>query len=95
MTETETRNVYAVVRGQAVVLMSVTESWSAGSDGRRIEDITAHGYSHSVTTVVNQYNVDGQLIGARLDGDAVDAGDVSVCGRLAERCWAGKKWWWC
>ncbi|MBK8576603.1 MAG: hypothetical protein IPN90_13320 [Elusimicrobia bacterium] len=65
LTETMTTNVYAVVRGQAVVLMSVTESWSVGSDGRRIVDSTAHGYSHSVTTVVNQYNVDGQLIGAR------------------------------
>ena len=64
LTETETRNVYAVVRGQAVVLMSVTESWSAGSDGQRIVNEEAHGYSYSKTTVVNQYNVDGQMIGA-------------------------------
>ncbi|MBK8574923.1 MAG: hypothetical protein IPN90_04305 [Elusimicrobia bacterium] len=64
LTETETRNVYAVVRGQAVVLMSVTESWSAGSDGQRIVDSSVHGYSYSKTRVVNQYNEKGQLIGA-------------------------------
>ena len=38
-TETLTKNVYEVVRGQAVSMSGGTQSWTAGSDGKRIGDV--------------------------------------------------------
>ncbi|MBK8576613.1 MAG: hypothetical protein IPN90_13370 [Elusimicrobia bacterium] len=58
-TESITKNVYGVVKGQAVVMKGVTQSWTAGSDGKRISDVGSHGYNRTVTTVYNKYNETG------------------------------------
>ncbi|MBK8576608.1 MAG: hypothetical protein IPN90_13345 [Elusimicrobia bacterium] len=80
MTETETKNEYAVILGQGVVTKSETESWAV-KGGVRITDEGARGYSHSETTVLNEYNGRGQLIG----GTGVTAGRTNGGGvRTAE-----------
>ncbi|MBK8576609.1 MAG: hypothetical protein IPN90_13350 [Elusimicrobia bacterium] len=50
-TESMTKNEYGVVMGQAVVMRSETQSWGAGSDGKRVSDSSAHGYTRSVRRV--------------------------------------------
>ncbi|MBK8574930.1 MAG: hypothetical protein IPN90_04340 [Elusimicrobia bacterium] len=42
-TESMTKNVYGVVMGQAVAMKGVTQSWTAGSDGKRISDVGVTG----------------------------------------------------
>ncbi|MBK8576610.1 MAG: hypothetical protein IPN90_13355 [Elusimicrobia bacterium] len=63
-TRTHTASVYAVVRGQGVVLGSKTESYACDGGGVAITDSLAHGYNRSETIVRNQYDVEGQLVGA-------------------------------
>ncbi|MBK8576606.1 MAG: hypothetical protein IPN90_13335 [Elusimicrobia bacterium] len=95
-TESMTKNEYGVVMGQAVVMRSETQSWGAGSDGKRVSDSSAHGYTRSVTRVENRYDVEGQLTNVRGWTDTLTTqGTYKSVEDWGERCWAGKRWWWC
>ncbi|MBK8869844.1 MAG: hypothetical protein IPN19_02050 [Elusimicrobia bacterium] len=62
-TESLTKNTYAIIKGQAQVVKSVTEMWAL-KDGARIQE-GAHGYSYSKSTINYTFNARGQLTGAK------------------------------
>jgi hypothetical protein len=77
-TMSEVKNTYAVIRGQAVVVKSVTETWGATLNGitfTKIDNRTTHGYSYSKSTVNNVYNDLGQLtdVTGWVEGDNAQA----------------------
>jgi hypothetical protein len=62
-TLSKTKNSYAIIRGQAVIMGSMTVTYAVGSDGQKIPP-SGSGHSESVTVTTYRYNSKAQLVGA-------------------------------